>query len=421
MSTRRLTNLIQWGLIVLVAVMPFHAFLSVYLGSLSGHESIIQAWKEVLLAILAAAAIWLLIIDEKRRDRLRNPLGYLLAVLVVLAIVLTLTRHVTTSGLVFGAKTDLEFILALVLAWLVGDTRFLHRLVVVVMIGAAAVIGFGLLETFVLPANFLTHFGYGPHTIAPYQTLTSGFRGLRFPSTLGGANQLATYLILPLCLALAIGLRHQRRYLLIIPFGLIVLFVTYSRSGWIGAIVALAVTLVVALPSRLRRSVAIGGGLILLAAAGLIGLAAARGGSFQYIVLHSSLAGHDVSGSDLQHAQSLKNGLNQLVSTPLGHGLGTAGPATFHQGTTNIIENYYLQLGYELGVTGLVLFIAIVVLLIWRLFIVGGAFAIAVAAALIGISITALVLPAWTDSSTALIVWTLAGGILGKANGGERV
>ena len=44
------------GLIVLVGILPFHAFLATWLGHLFGSREIIQAWKEVLILLLAGTA-----------------------------------------------------------------------------------------------------------------------------------------------------------------------------------------------------------------------------------------------------------------------------------------------------------------------------------------------------------------------------
>ena len=71
MSTQpqsRLATTIQWGLVAVVGLMSIHAFLSVWLGSLIGHQSIIQAWKEVLLLILSGATVALVLGEPARRS-----------------------------------------------------------------------------------------------------------------------------------------------------------------------------------------------------------------------------------------------------------------------------------------------------------------------------------------------------------------
>jgi hypothetical protein len=145
-------------------------------------------------------------------------------------------------------------------------------------------------------------------------------------------------------------------------------------------------------------------------------VAVSRGGQLQYFLLHSSVERHDESNlSDSQHAASLSDGVAAIIREPLGHGLGTAGPATFHAGNINIVEDYYLQIGYETGLAGIGLFIFIIVSLTLSLVrrIPNSFLAVPTAAALVGISIVALVLPSWVDSTTALVTWIIAGAVAG--------
>jgi cell division protein FtsW (lipid II flippase) len=134
----------------------------------------------------------------------------------------------------------------------------------------------------------------------------------------------------------------------------------------------------------------------------------------QYYLFHGSQQWHDQRGSDFEHAASLQTGIQSVSQQPLGHGFGTAGPTFFYTGNGRVIENYYLQLGYELGILGMVLFVVLLTLIVQRLWKQGQQHpaSLAVAAAVIGISVNALVLPAWTDSTTALVTWTLAGALL---------
>jgi hypothetical protein len=412
---------VQAGLLVLVALMPFHAFLSVWLGHLLGHEAIIQAWKEVLLlvlAVLAGAVVWR---DPRRLARLNTPWVWLAAALAVLAGLVTLATHPPLTAVAFGAKTDFEFLLAAVIASLVASPIFIRRLSATILAGAVIVIAFGLAQISLLPADFLTHFGYSPNTIEPFEHIVQGVRALRFPSTLGGPNQLGTYLILPLCLSLAVAMRRRRRWwwLALTAGGLVVLVGTYSRSAWIGAAAALTATFFIEIPRHLRTRAAVAlASLLLLALAALPFVASS---SLRYFVFHSVPASE--RSSDSEHASSLSNGIAGDLKAPLGHGLGTAGPATFHAGTAKIIENYYLQLGYEAGILGALLFVLVTVAIITRLSALGLAplMAVPTAATLVGISLASIVLPAWTDSSTALITWTAAGALAGLTRSSRHV
>jgi putative inorganic carbon (hco3(-)) transporter len=410
--TQKLERYTQYGLLIILALMPFHAFLSVWLGHVYGHETEIEAWKEVVLLILAALSALLVWSEPKRLGRLRRRWIVITAAFTLVALVVTVFARPPLTAIAFGAKTDLEFLFAAVIATLVATPRFVRQAVAVVLIGATVVVGFGLLEIFVLPLNFLSHFGYGPTTLLPYE-LISGTTTPRFASTLGGPNQLGTYLILPICLSLALAIRRKQWWWLALTIGsIIVLGTTYSRGAWIGAAAAMLITLLSVLPSPRRRMV-----LMSLAAVGLIAgialiVAVGRSPRLQTYLLHQNPTAQTTQpSSDAQHASSLRAGLHDLAAGPFGHGLGSAGPATFHAGSLRIIEDYYLQLAYETGLLGGLLFLVLFILLVKDIWPIAPPLGHATAATLIGIGIVALVLPAWTDSSTALIAWIIVGSV----------
>lgn len=421
----KLEAAVQLGLLVIIALMPFHAFFSVWLGSLTGHMAVIQSWKEVLLVLLGLATAILAIRQPTRLDRLRQPWAIAGLSLIVLGILVTLAARPGLTTAAFGLKTDLEFVVAALIALLVASKLFIERAIKAILISAAVVTGYDLLQIFVLPADFLTHFGYGPNTILPYQHITEGTAALRFPATLGGPNQLGTYLILPLCLSLALFMRHRQWWLLAL-FGssLVSLIFTFSRSAWVGAALAIIITGIACLPRRARRPAVLGTVVLAAIALACLPLAIRHDSPLQYFILHASVQNHDdANRSDSLHAESLTDGLAAVTQQPLGHGLGTAGPATFHAGATNIIENYYLQIGYEMGIIAIIIFGILIVLI--TLMLIHSAhrtpLAIPLAASFIGISVVALVLPAWVDSTTALITWICAGAVAGLGQRGDYV
>jgi len=413
MTTARLVKLVQLGLLILVALMPVHALMVHALGTLFGHESIFAAWKEVWLLILAVLTGFIIWKQPERRTRLNQPAVSILLGFVILALIVTTVTGPAQSVALFGLKTDLEFLLAALIALIAADRHFGLRLGLTLLFSTIIVVVFALLQATILPKELLSHIGYGfaPGQTAPYETVLVGNHlAYRFGSTLGGPNQLGTFLILPLLLSLLWGRANHRWWLLsaaILP----ALFISYSRGAWLGAVAALVAAALVLTRGTQRRTLA-----ILTAGAVLsLGLLAAFGPSGNLLsnYLHHPAASPSAQNSDSQHLSSLQSGLTAVISAPLGHGLGTAGPATFHAGEINIIEDNYLQIGYETGLLGLGLFLAFIVLVLIRLLRQHDYFSLSAAGAIIGISVTALVLPAWTDSSTALTVWTLAGAALG--------
>ncbi|HSX02481.1 MAG TPA: hypothetical protein VLI05_04175 [Candidatus Saccharimonadia bacterium] len=417
-----LVRLIQSGLLALLALMPFHAFLTVWLGSLVGHRAILQGWKEALLVLLAGLAVALVVQQPAYLKRLHRPAIWAVMAMVALGLLVTGITRPSLATVLFGAKSDYEYLWAFVLAIMVATPAFLRRALSIILATAAVVISFGLLQVLVLPADFLTHFGYGPATIQPYLVLDPAVSSLRFASTLGGPNQLGTYLIIPLSLALAVGWQQRRWWLwLMLPTGGLVLIHTYSRSAWLGAAMALMLAALALIPPRRRAYGLLGLGALTATAGVGVAWLIQQGGRLQYYLLHSSLVFHNQRGSDFQHLASLRTGLQQLATAPFGHGVGTAGPGVFYTGVGTIIEDYYLQLGYETGALGLIGFVALIVIAareLWRQA-VANPVAAGLWGALIGISANALVLPVWTDSTTALVFWIATGAVIGLGSAGR--
>ncbi len=407
----RAQSYLGWGLTAIVAIMPFHAFLSVWAGHLLGHQAIWQGWKEVLILILVALAAQYVWHQPRRLDAIREPVALLIGVFAGIAIIVTALTHPSLRAAAFGLKTDLEFLIIFVIAELVADDALRKRLTTTVLISSAVVIAFGLMQVFLLPRDFLTQFGYGPHTVTPFQIVSPELPAVRILSTLGGPNQLGSFLILPLSIIWWRLLRRPRWWQLIyLLAGGVVLFHTYSRSAWLGLIVSLGVITAMRLPKRWRIAGAIGS---LATAAILVSTLLAISGShklLQQYLLHQSFSAVPTDGSTNQHAGSLRDGYRLLIAHPFGLGLGAAGPASFHGSHPIIPENYYLQIGIETGFAGLLVFIALQIGLgiklmrranIWS--------AVPLLGTLAGISVVNLFLHGWADSSTALVFWTLAG------------
>jgi O-antigen ligase len=416
-------TIIGGGLMALVVIMPFHAFLTVWLGSLTGHQATWQAWKEVLTVVLVICAIVMLVRSPKARQRLSNPLNILIIAFAAVAVVVTALTRPNSSGIAYGLKTDLEFLVLFLIAQLGASRRLKNNLVKIVLVTGTIVAVVGLALVTVLPHNSLSHFGYSAKTIAPFEIVDPAITAIRTPSTLGGPNQLGSFLILPLCLAVGLMVRRFRWWQpVVIALTLGGIWVSYSRIALIGAVVGAVVAVVVALPRRQALTAAIVA-MILLIGAG-IGIANSTHGSskLQYYVLHQSdpnqnNAALGKQASTSAHLSAFNEGLKHLQASPLGSGLGSAGPASYHTKSPFIPESYYLQIGIETGVVGLILFLAIIVQLarqLWRTR--QQSPAPGLIGALVGLSIVNLVLHGWADASTAFVFWIVAGVVIGVAH-----
>jgi hypothetical protein len=124
-----------------------------------------------------------------------------------------------------------------------------------------------------------------------------------------------------------------------------------------------------------------------------------------------------------QHVSSLGDGFSALIAQPLGRGLGTA-PGIGNRFDTSgqlTSESAYLQVGNELGVPEMVIFVALLLLLVRRLGRVepaddpGAPLAGALRAAFLGLLVGGLFLHVWLDFTLTLAVWSGAGLAIGVA------
>lgn len=417
-STTTAERAIAAGLIALVAIMPFHAFLSVWLGDLFGAQALWQSWKEVLLIALTACAGWLLYSQPATRKLLKQPFNVAVIVFTAIGLIVTAFAQPEPLPALFGIKINYEFLIAALLGMLVASANLVRRLSMLTLATSALVSVIAVLQVHVLPRNFMERFGYGPDTVLPFMMIDPVLDTIRVPSTLGGPNQLGSFLILPLALVLALALRRPRWWhpalIMLLSAGI---WHSHSRAAWLGSAVAVAV--VVAL--RVRRSWrlplilgAVASGALVLQ---LIIMNAGSLGNLQYYIFHGSVADTGNPSSSQQHDAAIRAGLDRIEQAPLGTGLGTAGPASYQASDGGFIpESYHLQIAIEAGIAGLLAFIAVQLaaasLLIKRL---PSPAAAAALAALAGISVVNLFLHGWADSSTALVYWTFAGAIMGLA------
>ncbi len=398
-------------IILIVALMPFHAFLSVSLGHVLGHQTLIQSWKEVTL-VLAGLLVIALYEPAQIIATLKRKVNLAIITFAVLALLISLAAGAYHgSAFWYGVKTDLGFLLAFILAQFASARA--QKWAVIVFMAASTIVGlFGFVQVNFLPVDFLNRFGYGPNTIEAFRFVNPAVPAVRIVSTLSGPNQLGSFLILPICL-MVYQLISRRRWIWLIPLGLCLytLWHTYSRSAELGLVVAIVVMLF-ALMNRKWRLIAAGTLLAIALIVGFLGRNAIMSNeTVQAYVFHGAIIDQKVYGSDAGRLAGIQDGISTVAKQPLGRGLGTAGPASYHGANTIITEDYYLQIAIEAGILGLLVFGLIVTLAgteLWRVRdeALSG---FPILAALAGLSICNLFLHTWADSSTALTFWVIAG------------
>ena len=406
---------------LILLLIPFHAFLTVWGASIFGHYTALRLWKEALLVICVVGVLILFALDHKIRSHtLTRRLVWLILAYIGLTSVWGLIAYtgneVTAKAVGYGLIVDLRFPIFFLVCWSLAlrMTRLRTRWQWLVIGPAIIVIIFGLLQIFILPHDFLKHFGYGPNTIYPFETINHNNQYFRIESTLRGANPLGAYLLVPISLLmvlLASAKRSWRNILLFIG-SLIVLLYTFSRSAWVGAVLSIATILLIKIRSKkIKQYIAVGAACVLVVSVGLY-ISFRHNTRFQNFVFHTQTNSAVKSTSDQGHTSALKNGLHDVIHNPLGNGPGSAGPASVYNTghPTRIAENFYVQIGQEAGWLGLLLFILINVgvgYLLWLRR--SDPLALCLFASLIGLSFINMLSHSWADDTIAYLWWGLAG------------
>jgi hypothetical protein len=409
---------------VILVFVPFHALLTVWAASGLGHYRLIRLWPEFLLLVLAALALVVLLVDRKlwRKLEIRWLFWAILAyfvLTVVLGFLAIAKQQVNFLAFGDGLILNLRFLVFFLVCLIVGArTDWLRRhWRPLVLIPAALVIIFGLLQFFVLPNNVLSHVGYGAGTIRPYETVDHNQQFARLQSTLRGPNPLGAYLVV-IVAALAVPLLRKRKFdkrlaleMLGLLAALFVLFYSYSRSAYVGAALTLAGGALLALRSRGARQWVLAGMVVAIILAGGSLLVFRGSPAVQDTFFHTSAASTSQISSNERHLRKLERAGGQVLRQPFGRGTGTAGPASVHNiRPARIADNYYLQIAQETGWLGLALFLIINVLVAIKLWKRRQAtLARLLFISLIGISFINLLSHAWTDVTLSLIWWGLAG------------
>jgi hypothetical protein len=417
----KVVNVMSWLILIILALLPFHAFLSVWFSSIIGHYTLLRLWKEVLLIFLSAGAGYILAKDKILRIAAMNSL---LVRLTVIYIILTVVwgvaayafNKVTLKALGFGFIVNLRFLIFFLIVWAVASkSSLLKRLwLKFLIIPATLVIFFGILQRIVFPYDFLKHFGYGPNTIYPYETINHNINYPRIMSTLRGANPLGVYLILILTALAAVVIKFKRNRLWIgalLITGMIVLVCTYSRAAWIGVILSLFSFGLMSLKRIKVERLLLPAFIVLLISAVALIVILHNNTTFENIFFHTQKHSAVQANSDQGHIAAFKNGIRDVAHEPLGRGVGTAGPASvYNNNNVRIAENYYLQIAQEIGWAGMILFIAINYLVACELwFRRDDMLPRVLLASLIGISFVNFLSHAWTDDTISYLWWGLAG------------
>lgn len=427
--------------LVLLALLPFHALgVTVLTRAVAGpnHAPLgaLALWKEALLAIILVLACIEWVTTKGQGDQDAKRLDVLDVCIVIVTFCLLFASLLASWSLGFspsffyGIRYDLVPLAAFVILRRVPWSQTFLKKLPVVLAGAVFLgVLYGLL-TLVLPASFFATLGYsdlhslyvpsGP--VAPFQQI-GGTALRRMQGAMSGPNQFGIWLAALLPVVLALGGRWRR---FVAPLALLAIVLSFSRAAWIAA----AAVMLVSLWPALRKSSVTAVGVLCI---GILALFATAFALFPSVILRIE------SSSD--HLKNPMTALGIMVREPLGRGLGSAGPANNRVSDACVLlqkgsdilwaaahpqlcvfvdgvqlqpaldtkkchcallpENWYLQLGVEGGWVAMIAFIALIILVIRRLWPTPPALG------LLAVAIAGMFLHAWEDAAVAYASWIL--------------
>ena len=438
------------SLVLLVVLLPFHSLGLAFLYRHGVPAQLVKPlgyWKEVLVAAIILAGLRNVRRNPERLDRLDKVALAWVALVTAYLLFPWLARPADAIHLLPGPphafnvrllawRVDALYVLLFLGARHAGlgsdVRRRFERAAVGVGTAAAAI---GIVE-FLAPSwwnNFAVRVcGVTNYQVAVLHVTPPNYSNILFYDHLGGHQvvrvgsilltplALGFYLTVPLGLALRRAVRPSGARLAWLPAGVIALalLLTLTRSAIFAGLVVTLVTLGASsrgVPARRAR-------LVLLLIAGAIVLAP--------VVASSGLGARSAttlqnSGSTSDHLRGLRHGLDALVHAPTGLGLGTQPGVGDRFAVANKLtsEDSYLQIGDELGVAALILW---VILLLTLLFALARARAaddpdVALATALfavgVGLALGGFMLHVWLDFTLAWSFWGGAGLATGRING----
>ncbi len=449
LSRSFLETLLIGSVILFFVVLSFHAFGVTSLNQFFTTDPVfIKIWKEVLiLFIFLILIIYNIFILKNIKNKFlkkiinQNFLNliiiFFISFALILSFILLISLQTNITSVVYGIKYTIAPLFIFLLFQhipfhiaqkiiIIIEKYFLYFLGIIICIGF---LFFGISQFF--PEFFIT-LGYSAgdsfHSIfqpLAYCQKISHTDVCRAQGLLSGPNQFGAYLVLLLSITLGITIQNKntknkilKKLLFLFILGHFRLFFTFSRGAWLGMFFSGIFFLIFTpnLTKTYKKKIISFILFFLIFFTGIISI---------FFPNTSNAVINRVSSSS-QHYELSKQGVEHIIENPFGLGLGSAGAASKYTSKKGekevgfIPENWYLQVGIETGVIGIVLWLAIIIFTIKKLVSrtntnnTDNAMRLSLASAFFGISIIGIFLHSWESSTVAYTTWGLAGLLLAK-------
>jgi len=342
-----------------VIFIPFQSLTVQFLSSFGLDKSLVfwlsHFYEPIMLILTLVAFIAVLI------RKVSNPVIYAASAVLLFGLI-SLCWSSDIGRSLEGFRFTLLFlaVLLIALAWPFSQEQKDKLSKAFILISLVAAL-WAIIERF-MPSHYWQMagleyaFGYGNFMVGNF------FRSLSF---LGGPNQLGSYLLPAFFLVLinqnkSLFNKHIRRLALFVLF--LAICFSMSRAAYVGLFAGLFIYFIVTNIQRWK--------LLLIMASGLSILL-----TIFYRIYNLSLTFKDFvlhGESQFLHFTALQNSLEyfrglDMIDKLLGNGLGIAGPLAVKYGEGLVPESWYIQIILEMGIVGLLLWLALFGLIIFLL------------------------------------------------------
>jgi O-antigen ligase len=410
-----------------VLYMPLHIFLSQSLSVVTGGLDVWKAAKDIVLVF----AVFPLLFIAYKQGALKNKYVTLFAGLGAAYVVLyflfllfatDLDKTSTITAAVYNTRILGYFLLGFVVASAKESKRYVRSLTKALLIMCGVVATLGVLQYF-LPKDLLTHVGYSlERGMKPMFFIDDKPDFPRVMSTLRDPNSLGAFLSLPILYAVTflrskkdkrkqmVGTQKHMVYLLAVSLACLLL--TFSRSGVVTLVFA-GTALVVLTTKNKRHLLRRYAPLALVGVLVIVSLFVVFRNTYtvKNLIFHADESSAELDPNELRVSFG-KQALAHIQKYPFGEGPGTAGLVAISNPKGGVLtENYYLQIAYEVGVVGLLLFVAVsgVVMILLYKQVHGSSLALVVFCSGVGIAAFGMLNHSWSNESLAFVWWFSAG------------
>lgn len=355
-----------WLSCLLLAYMPFHIFLSQSVSLLTGG---LEYWKIAKdLIVLVSTPIIILILKSKRllnqkiiKTVLLIGSAYLLIHLTYFLLNSTLDKQSTLLATVYNLRPIALLLIGIAGGYALESPDKLNKLAKLTLSISSLVALLAIIQYF-LPKDILENFGYSiARGVKPIFYIDDKPNLPRVMSTIRDPNSLGAYLIVPIT-GLTVFIRKSKKvnylWVFLLCLHLIALVLTFSRSAWVGLVLSVGCFLVIEYKNKVghinTKTIVFITALVLIVTSTVF--IAKNNYVVENVILHSDESTISNDPNELR-AVFQKEAVLSILEKPQGYGPGTAGLVAISNPKGGLLtENYFLQIGYEVGLIGLALF-----------------------------------------------------------------